>query len=47
MDTQENILTITLPDELACVLVYQYDFDVGNAATPRIRNEVVLKEGLK
>lgn len=31
MDTQQNILTITLPDELACVLVYQYDFDVGNA----------------
>lgn len=43
MDTQKNIFTITLPDELACVLVYQYDFDVGNAATPRIRNEVVLQ----
>lgn len=43
MDTQNNILTITLPDELACVLVYQYDFDVGKAATPRIRNEVVLQ----
>ena len=43
MDTQKNILIITLPDELACVLVYQYDFDVGNAATPRIRNNVVLQ----
>lgn len=43
MDTQNNVLTITLPDELACVLVYQYDFDVGNAATPRIRNSVVLQ----
>ena len=43
MDIQKNILTITLPDELACVLVYQYDFDVGNAATPRIRNKVVLQ----
>ena len=43
MDTQKNILTITLPDELACVLIYQYDFDVGNAATPRIRNKVVLQ----
>lgn len=43
MDTQNNVLTITLPDELACVLVYQYDFDVGNAATPRIRNNVVLQ----
>lgn len=42
MDTQNNVLTITLPDELACVLVYQYDFDVGNAATPRIRNNVAL-----
>lgn len=43
MDTQNNILTITLPDELACVLVYQYDFDVGKAASPRIRNNVVLQ----
>ena len=43
IDTQTNVLIITLPDELACVLVYQYDFDVGNAATPRIRNKVVLQ----
>lgn len=43
MDTQKNILTITLPDELACVLVYQYDFDVGKAASPRIGNKVVLQ----
>lgn len=43
MDTQKNILTITLPDELACVLVYQYDFDVGNAATPRIKNKIELQ----
>lgn len=43
MDTQNNVLTITLPDELACVLVYQYDFDVGKAASPRIGNQVVLQ----
>ena len=43
MDTQKNVLTITLPDELACVLVYQYDFDVGKAASPRIGNDVVLQ----
>lgn len=43
MDTQNNVLTITLPDELACVLVYQYDFDVGKAASPRIGNNVVLQ----
>lgn len=43
MDTQNNVLTITLSDELACVLVYQYDFDVGKAASPRISNTVVLQ----
>lgn len=43
MDTQNNMLTITLSDELACVLVYQYDFDVGKAASPRIGNKVVLQ----
>ena len=43
MDTQNNVLTITLSDELACVLVYQYDFDVGKAASPRIGNKVVLQ----
>lgn len=43
MDTQNNVLTITLPDELACVLVYQYDFDVGNAVTPRIKNKIELQ----
>lgn len=43
MDTQNNVLTITLSDELACVFVYQYDFDVGNAATPRIKNKIELQ----
>lgn len=43
MDTQNNVLTITLSDELACVLVYQYDFDVGMAASPSISNKVVLQ----
>ncbi len=43
VQVDKNQFTITLPDELACVLVYQYDFDVGNAATPRIRNKVVLQ----
>ena len=43
VQVDKNQFTITLPDELACVLVYQYDFDVGNAATPVIRNRVILK----
>ena len=43
VQVDKNQFTITLPDELACVLVYRYDFDVGNAATPVIRNRVILK----
>ena len=43
VQVDKNQFTITLPDELACVLVYQYDFDVGNAAAPVIRNRVILK----
>lgn len=43
MDAQNNALTITLPDELACVLVYQYVFDVGNAVSPIIGNTVSLQ----
>ena len=44
-DEANHKLTITLPDELACVLVYAYDFDVGTAANPTIRNSVSLLEG--
>lgn len=42
-DEANHKLTITLPDELACVLVYAYDFDVGTAANPTIRNSVSLE----
>lgn len=42
-DEANHKLTITLPDELACVLVYAYDFDVGTAANPIIRNSVSLE----
>lgn len=42
-DEANHRLTITLPDELACVLVYAYDFDVGTAANPTIRNSVSLE----
>lgn len=30
--SDENKLTVVLPDELACVLVYEYSYDIGNAA---------------
>ena len=33
-----------MPDELACILVYAYDFDVGTADNPTIRNSVSLEE---
>ena len=42
-DEANHELTITLPDELACVLVYAYDFDVGTAISPIIRNSVSLE----
>lgn len=42
-DEADHKLTITLPDELACVLVYAYDFDVGTAVDPTITNNVSLE----
>lgn len=43
IDETKHQLTVTLPDELACVLGYQYDFDVGQAASPTIKNNVSLE----
>ena len=43
IDDTTHRLTVTLPDELACVLGYQYDFDVGQAAYPTIKNTVSLE----
>lgn len=43
IDYTTHKLTVTLPDELACVLGYQYDFDVGQAAHPTIKNNVSLE----
>lgn len=42
-DEVNHKMTITLPDELACVLVYAYDFDVGTANDPTIKNTVSLE----
>ena len=43
-DEANHKLTVLLPDELACILVYAYDFDVGTADNPTIRNSVSLEE---
>ena len=43
IDDTTHKLTVTLPDELACVLGYQYDFDVGQAAHPTVKNNVSLE----
>lgn len=43
IDDTTHRLTVTLPDELACVLGYEYDFDVGISASPTIRNTVSLE----
>lgn len=43
IDETKHQLTVTFPDELACVLGYQYDFDVGQAVYPTIKNTVSLE----
>ena len=43
IDDTTHRLTVTLPDELACVLGYEYDFDVGTSVSPTIRNTVSLE----
>lgn len=43
IDDTTHQLTVTLPDELACVLGYEYDFDVGTSASPTIKNTVSLE----
>lgn len=43
IDDTTHKLTVTLPDELACVLSYEYDFDVGTSASPTIKNTVSLE----
>ena len=42
IDESTHKLTITIPDELACVLVYEYDFDVGNLNDPYVQNNISL-----
>ncbi len=42
IDESTHKLTITIPDELACVLVYEYDFDVANLNDPYIQNNISL-----
>lgn len=43
IDDTTHKLKVTLPDELACVLGYEYDFDVGTSASPTIKNTVSLE----
>lgn len=41
-DELNHIMTVTVPDNLACVLVYTYTFDIAASQTPTISNEVSL-----
>ena len=34
---------MTIPDQQALVLVYTYNIDIGNSASPTVNNEVKLK----
>lgn len=38
-------MTLKLPDELACVLVYRYNIDPGNKNEPNLSNKVTLSGG--
>ena len=42
IDQQRHTFQVTLPDELACVLVYRYEVDEGNAGTVTLSNMAEL-----
>lgn len=41
-DQKTHQMTVKVPDELACVLVYRYDIDAGNKNEPQLSNKVSL-----
>ena len=41
-DVDSHVLTVDVPDELACVLVYTYEIDWGNINEPQLSNAVNL-----
>ena len=41
-DETKHQMTLVIPDETACVLVYVYAMDIGNIATPTYTNSVEL-----
>lgn len=41
-DQATHKMTLKIPDELACVLVYRYDIDAGNQNEPQLNNNVTL-----
>lgn len=41
-DTVSHTLTVQVPDQLACILVYTYTVDAGSAESPTLSNKVNL-----
>ncbi len=41
-DQKTHQITVKIPDELACVLVYRYDIDAGNMNEPQLSDQVSL-----
>lgn len=41
-DQKTHKMTVKVPDQLACVLVYRYDIDAGNIKDPQLNNKVSL-----
>lgn len=44
-DTANHTLTVRIPDQLACILVYTYTIDAGSAESPTLSNTVNLNGG--
>lgn len=41
-DQKTHKITLNLPDEMACVLTYNYNVDIGNKSEPQLKNKVSL-----
>ena len=41
-DQKTHKITLNLPDEMACVLTYNYNVNIGNKAEPTLQNKVSL-----
>ena len=41
-DADQHKMVLTIPDELGCILIYEYTIDAGNVETPSVTNKAEL-----